>query len=854
MKQRILAIAVALCVCLSSQSVAYAFQENPSQETLSQQEEVPTEETQDEEDNGDKESISKEENTSQKENSPKEEGSSQKENSSQQEDTLPEETPDEDEAEADDEGDSLKQEDSAKQEETAEDSSDEEKVIDEEDLLQQEDQLEKEDTLTEETPDEDEADTADEKSPSPRRATSRRAVRSNTVPSPSEAYEAMIALKEQDAYKEGTIWTNDEPYTDGNYYRWNGGPLGGKNIVAVGCVAFAFILSDEAFGSLPARMYAEGEFSYEDIKVGDILRVNNDVHTVIVLEVRDTGVVVAEGNISTGDHKGKVHWGRGISKEEVMRGTSHYITRYPEGYNPPDDSEADESVASGTLDTGLTWNLTKSNTLTISGQGAMPDFDSAAEQPWSDYSSQIREVVIEEGVTSIGACAFWDCGVIGAEIASSVERIGNSAFQGSQLISVTIPSGVKTIGDSAFYKCQNMSSVTVHDGVETIGQNAFNACTRLSSIELPGSIGEVGAAAFFQCGELRNVTFAPGSKQVKMGDNMFMQCYKLMGVTLPARIDRISEGMFQNCMFLVGLEIPQGTQSIGGSAFASCSGLSTLVIPDSVTSIGIAAFSNCSLQDIYYTGSEAQWKSISKIGDTSSAVSKVTIHYDYVPDDPDPDPTPDPGEGDDNPGGGDNNTGGDNGNNTGGNKPGNNGGNTSNGSHSGSSSGSNTRKNKDSDSNRDNYYSDRTSSIVNTGISAVVQTWKPATPEEQKRYDCLGKEAVQYIPAKDNAYQVTVENAMQGAMCFQSFEAVLEDYTIGRTYNIYSPSGNMYSMDKEIQLTMKIPSDIYKANREYRMICVTKGGQPIVYKDLDNNPETITIQTNKFYAYALIYK
>ena len=38
------------------------------------------------------------------------------------------------------------------------------------------------------------------------------------------------------------------------------------------------------------------------------------------------------------------------------------------------------------------------------------------------------------------------------------------------------------------------------------------------------------------------------------------------------------------------------------------------------------------------------------------------------------------------------------------------------------------------------------------------------------------------------------------------------------------------------------------------MICVTKGGLPIIYDDLDDNPETITIKTNKFYAYALIYK
>ncbi len=200
--------------------------------------------------------------------------------------------------------------------------------------------------------------------------------RETVVPTPAQAYQAMIALADQDAYREGTPWTNDEPYSDSKgYYYWKGGELDGHRISAVGCVAFAFILSDAAFGHLPARMYAPGGFTYEDIKVGDILRVSGDAHTVIVLEVSDAGVVVAEGNISMGDHKGKVHWGRAISREEVMRDTSHYITRYPEGYIPPDDPSANESIGSGTLGGGLTWNLTKAGTLTISGSGAMVLFN-----------------------------------------------------------------------------------------------------------------------------------------------------------------------------------------------------------------------------------------------------------------------------------------------------------------------------------------------------------------------------------------------------------------------------------------------------------------------------------------------
>ena len=71
-------------------------------------------------------------------------------------------------------------------------------------------------------------------------STSGLVTRDSTVPSPTEIYDAMIALKDRDEYKEGTPWTDDEPYSDSKgYYRWKGGLLDRKNIVAVACAAFA---------------------------------------------------------------------------------------------------------------------------------------------------------------------------------------------------------------------------------------------------------------------------------------------------------------------------------------------------------------------------------------------------------------------------------------------------------------------------------------------------------------------------------------------------------------------------------------------------------------------------------------
>lgn len=683
MKQRVLSVALALCLLLSSQSMASAQQEVPlpqgdislHQEGAVPQEDgllpeavaLPVEDSAAQEDT----SLPAEDSMSQDDDSlPAGDSATQDDASSPAGDSATQDDASlsaEDSATQDD--DSLSTEDSATQDDASlptEDSTaqDDDSLPVEDSATQDDDSLPAEDSASQDddsSPVEDSAPQDDDSLPvedsaaqekdtlsqeillprnevSAEESSSLQAAAADVVPTPAQAYAAMIALKDQDAYKEGTTWTNDEPYSDSTgYYKWKGGPLDGHNISAVGCVAFAFILSDAAFGNLPARMYAQGAFTFEDIKVGDILRVSNDTHTVIVLEVNAAGVVVAEGNISTGDHKGKVHWGRGISKEEVMRDTSHYITRYPEGYIPPDDPSANESIGSGTLDGGLTWNLTKAGTLTISGSGAMPDFSSAAEQPWRDNSSEIRSVIIENGVTTIGACAFWESGILGVEIPSSVTMIGNSAFRKSSIISVTIPSGVKTIGDSAFRECANLSSVNVSEGVEKIDQNAFRACARLTSIDLPASIGEVGASAFFQCQALTMVSFAPGDKQVKLGDNLFTQCYYLARVTLPQSADRIGEGMFQNCLTLAGVEIPQGVESIGASAFASCSAFTTVIIPDSVTEIGIAAFTGCPLKDIYFTGTEAQWNSVSKIGDTAATVSKATMHYEYKPE---PTPTP----------------------------------------------------------------------------------------------------------------------------------------------------------------------------------------------------------------------
>lgn len=96
---------------------------------------------------------------------------------------------------------------------------------------------------------------------------------------------------------------------------------------------------------------------------------------------------------------------------------------------------------------------------------------------------------------------------------------------------------------------------------------------------------------------------------------------------------------------------------------------------------------------------------------------------------------------------------------------------------------------------------------------------------------------------------------MQGEKCFEVFQNAAGGYTIARTYNIY-PLGSMtkYSTDEKVTVSLTIPEILRKEKREFKMICVTQNGIPIIFNDQDKNPDTVTFSTDKFYAFALVYR
>lgn len=240
------------------------------------------------------------------------------------------------------------------------------------------------------------------------------------------------------------------------------------------------------------------------------------------------------------------------------------------------------SATSGTCGDNLTWVLDEEGTLTISGTGAMDNYEhDFVDSPWYSVRSDIITIVIKDGATTIGNDAFSSCdNLTSITLPGSVTTIGIKAFRNcSSLTSITIPNGVITIRDGAFESCSNLTSITIPDGVTTIAYNAFQDCSSLTSIMIPNSVTAINADAFSYCSSLTSIT-------------------------LPNSVSTIEYGVFRFCV-----------------------NLTSITIPDSVDVIEDGAFSGCrNLSDVYYGGNKTEWDSIT-IREENDDLINATIHY-----------------------------------------------------------------------------------------------------------------------------------------------------------------------------------------------------------------------------------
>ena len=240
----------------------------------------------------------------------------------------------------------------------------------------------------------------------------------------------------------------------------------------------------------------------------------------------------------------------------------------------------------------LTWKLDADGTLTISGTGAMKNYNNTDNLSPVYKNSSVKKVVIEDGVTNIGERAFYDCSSLTSiTIPDSVTSIGTSAFNGCiSLPSITLPDSVTSIGNFAFEWCSGLSSITLSNNITSIGDFAFHGCP-LTSITIPDSVTSIGEMAFHSCSNLKSITIPDSVTSIESA--VFYNCTSLTSITIPDSVTSIGEYTFSECSSLTGITIPDSVTSIGRYAFSECSSLTGITIPDSVTSIGYAVFEKC---------------------------------------------------------------------------------------------------------------------------------------------------------------------------------------------------------------------------------------------------------------------
>lgn len=245
---------------------------------------------------------------------------------------------------------------------------------------------------------------------------------------------------------------------------------------------------------------------------------------------------------------------------------------------------------SGTCGDNLTWSLNTAGTLTITGTGAMWNYEWCQDgdtvyssAPWAGL--EITDIALDEGITRIGNCAFLDCRTIFAPL--------------------SLPSTLQEIGDAAFSGCYGLyGELELPESIIAIGACAFQGCEGLTgALNLPSGISYIGSAVFNGCSGLTGT------------------------ISIPKNVQYIGDWAFRDCIGFTGkLVVPSNVIVIDEYAFAGCAGIEQAEIPADLQLIGEGAFEDCaSLADVYYAGSLNQWNQIS-IGANNALLLNATLH------------------------------------------------------------------------------------------------------------------------------------------------------------------------------------------------------------------------------------
>ena len=281
-------------------------------------------------------------------------------------------------------------------------------------------------------------------------------------------------------------------------------------------------------------------------------------------------------------------------------------------------------------------------TLTISGTGAMPDFDfpNGNLAPWWNYEAlgmltsfgnfklegELKKVVIKDGVTNVSDYAlFFLPAATQVTLPDSVTSIGRYGIaMCSKLTGLSIPKGVTGIGDFGLAG-NGLTAVTLPDGLQSLGRGAFDSCASLTNTTLPAAITAVPGKCFADCTKLLNVKYA--GTVTAIGDLAFESCKALTAAPIPETVTEIGASAFTGCTALTDVTIPAGVSTIPEDCFRGCTALADMKLPGTVTHVGYNAFTGCTaLKDVRcYGAAPAVEPGNSEAHSFEPAT--VTIHY-----------------------------------------------------------------------------------------------------------------------------------------------------------------------------------------------------------------------------------
>ena len=190
----------------------------------------------------------------------------------------------------------------------------------------------------------------------------------------------------------------------------------------------------------------------------------------------------------------------------------------------------------------------------------------------------ISEIVLNDGITSIGDYAFYNCGIKDFAIPNYVETLGKYAFYNCKnLQEMFIPNTVTAIGAYTFYGCNGITKLSISENVTTIGDYAFYDCSSLTELNIPNKVESIDWYAFANCTGISKINI-PDSVTY-LGRNAFENCKDVKSLNIGSGVSAINEETFKNCSGLTSIEIPKTVVSIGKSAFEGCDNVTEITLP-----------------------------------------------------------------------------------------------------------------------------------------------------------------------------------------------------------------------------------------------------------------------------------